>query len=93
MTNAPIANYNKLSPVGECIRLYVLKYLHNHGSATINQIEEVASECVKRFRVRYTFNMKILEDIVEVDNGVVKLSDLGRMLLKAIDEIEQYVNK
>lgn len=87
--------YIKYSPVGEYIRLIVMERLAK-GPATVEEIDRLASEVVKRLGVKYDWRVwpRLLEREVAIKGGVVELTREGRWIFEQTrEEVEEYLRK
>jgi len=87
--------YIKYSPVGEYLRLLILKRL-THGPAKVEEIDKLAEEAVRRLHVRYDWRVwpKLLEGEVEIRDGTAAITPRGRWILEQTgDEVAKYVEK
>jgi hypothetical protein len=85
----------RYTPVGEYIRLLVLKRLAG-GPASVGEIDRMVEEAVKRLHVKYDWRVwpKLLEGEVEVRGGVAVITPRGRRILElAGEEIARYVRR
>jgi hypothetical protein len=85
----------KFTPVGEYLRLLVLRRLRE-GPASVEEIDELARRAVERLGIRYDWRAwpRLLEGEVEVREGVVAITPRGKWILEvAGGEIARYVKK
>jgi vacuolar-type H+-ATPase subunit E/Vma4 len=87
--------YVKFTPVGEYLRLVILRRL-SRGPAAVEEIETLAKRTVEALGVRYDWRVwpKLLEGEVEVRGGVVVITQRGKWILEnTADEVSKYVKK
>ncbi len=87
--------YVRYTPVGEYLRLVILRRL-NEGPAATEEIDELARRAVERLDVRYDWRVwpKLLEGEVEIRGGVVTITPRGRWILEQTgEEVARYVKK
>ncbi len=85
----------RYTPVGEYIRLLVLKRLAR-GPASVGEIDRIVREAVEALGVRYDWRVwpKLLEGEVEIRDGVVTITPRGRWILEQTgEEVAKYVKK
>jgi hypothetical protein len=85
----------RYTPVGEYVRLLVLKRL-TRGPAEVEEIDRMVEEAVKALGVRYDWRAwpKLLEGEVEIRGGVVAITPRGRWILEQTEEeVAKYVKK
>ncbi len=85
----------RYTPVGEYVRLLVLKRLAR-WLAGIGEIDRMVEEAVKKIGIRYDWRdwPRLLEGEVEVKDGVVTITPRGRWILKLTgEEVAKYVKK
>jgi len=85
----------RYTPVGEYIRLLVLKRLRR-GPAEVEEIDRMVREAVEALGVRYDWRVwpRLLEGEVEVRGGVVAITQRGRWILEQTEEeVAKYVRK
>jgi hypothetical protein len=85
----------RFTPVGEYVRLLVLKRL-SRGPAATEEIDELARRAVERLGVRYDWRVwpRLLEGEVEVRGGVAVITPRGKWILEvAGEEIARYVKR
>jgi len=85
----------KFTPVGEYIRLVVLRRL-SRGPASVEEIDELARRAVERLGIKYDWRVwpKLLEGEVEMRGGVAAITPRGRRILElAGEEIAEYVKR
>jgi len=83
----------RYTPVGEYLRLLILRRLAR-GPAEVEEINRLAEEAVRRLRVRYDWRVwpQLLAREVEVKDGVVELTNVGRWILEQTgEEVAEYV--
>jgi hypothetical protein len=93
--NARYLQQIRYTPVGEYIRLLVLKRL-TRGPAEVEEIDRMVREAVEALGVRYDWRAwpKLLEGEVEVRGGVVAITPRGRWILEQTEEeVAKYVKK
>ncbi len=92
---AEYSMYVKFTPVGEYIRILVLKRLVK-GATKIEEIDRIVKEAVETLGVRYDRRIwpRLLSREVEIKDGVVKITNFGMWILEQTgDEVENYVRK
>jgi hypothetical protein len=85
----------KYTPVGEYIRILVLKRLVK-GATKIEEIDWIVKEAVETLGVRYDWRIwpRLLSREVEIKDGVVKITSFGMWILEQTgDEVVNYVRK
>ena len=85
----------RYTPVGEYVRLLVLKRLAR-GPAEVGEIDRMVREAVEALGVRYDWRAwpRLLEGEVVVKDGVVTITPRGRWILEQTsDEVAKYVEK
>jgi len=85
----------KFTPVGEYIRLVVLRRL-SRGPASVEEIDELARRAVEALGIKYNWRVwpRLLEGEVEVKEGVATITPRGRRILElAGEEIAEYVKR
>ncbi len=85
----------RCTPVGEYVRLLVLKRLAR-GPASVGEIDRVVREAVEALGVRYDWRVwpRLVEGEVEVKDGVVTITPRGRWILELTgEEVAKYVKK
>jgi hypothetical protein len=93
---AEYSMYVKFTPVGEYIRILVLKRLANQGPAGVGEIDRMVKEAVETLGVRYDWRIwpRLLSREVEIKDEVVKITSFGMWILEQTgDEVENYVRK
>jgi hypothetical protein len=87
--------YVRYTPVGEYIRLLVLKRLAR-GPAGVGEIDRMVEEAVETLGIKYDWRVwpKLLEGEVEVKDGVVTITPRGRWILEQTgEEVAKYIEK
>jgi hypothetical protein len=85
----------RYTPVGEYVRLLVLKRLAR-GPAEVGEIDRMVREAVEALGVRYDWRAwpKLLEGEVVVKDGVVTITPRGRWILELTsEEVAKYAKK
>jgi hypothetical protein len=85
----------KFTPVGEYLRLLILKKL-TRGPAEVEEIDRMVREAVEALGVRYDWRVwpRLLEGEVEVRGGTAVITPRGRWILEMTDEeVARYVKK
>jgi hypothetical protein len=85
----------RYTPVGEYVRLLVLKRL-SRGPAKVEEIDRMVMEAVEALGVRYDWRVwpRLVEGEVEVRGGVVAITQRGRWILEQTEEeVAKYVKK
>jgi hypothetical protein len=85
----------RYTPVGEYVRLLVLKRLRS-GPAEVEEIDRMVEEAVKRLHVRYDRRVwpRLVEGEVEVKDGIAVITPRGRWILELTGkEVAEYVRK
>jgi hypothetical protein len=87
--------YVRYTPVGEYIRLLVLKRLAR-GPARVGEIDRMVEEAVEALGIRYDWRVwpKLLEGEVEVKDGTAAITPRGRWILEQTgEEVAKYLEK
>ena len=87
--------YVRYTPVGEYIRLLVLKRLAR-GPARVGEIDRMVEEAVEALGIKYDWRVwpKLLEGEVEIRDGVVAITPRGRWILEQTgEEVAKYIEK
>jgi hypothetical protein len=85
----------RYTPVGEYVRLLVLKRLAR-GPAGVGEIDQMVREAVEALGVRYDWRVwpRLLEGEVEFREGVAVITPRGRWILELTgEEVAKYVKK
>ena len=85
----------KFTPVGEYLRLVVLRRL-SRGPAPVEEVEELARKAVETLGVRYDWRVwpRLLEGEVAVKDGVATITPRGRQILElTAEEVAEYVKR
>ncbi len=85
----------RYTPVGEYVRLLVLKRLAR-GPAEVEEIDRMVEEAVETLGVRYDWRVwpRLVEGEVEFREGVVAITPRGRWILELTgEEVAEYVRK
>jgi hypothetical protein len=85
----------KFTPVGEYVRLVILRRLAR-GPAAVEEIDELARRAVERLGVRYDWRAwpRLVEGEVEVREGVAAITPRGRRILEMTgEEVAEYVRR
>jgi len=85
----------RYTPVGEYVRLLVLKRL-SRGPAKVEEVDRMVREAVEALGVRYDWRVwpKLLEGEVEIRGGMVAITPRGRRILELTgEEVAKYVKK
>ena len=85
----------KFTPVGEYLRLVVLRRL-SRGPAPVEEVEELARRAVERLGVKYDWRVwsRLVEGEVEIRGNMVTITPCGRWFLEQVaDEIAEYVKR
>jgi len=93
--NARYLQQIRYTPVGEYIRLLVLKRLAR-GPAEVEEVDRMVEEAVEALGVRYDWRVwpRLLEGEVEVIGGMVAITPRGRWILEQTEEeVAKYVRK
>jgi hypothetical protein len=93
--NAQYLQQIRYTPVGEYLRLLILKRL-SRGPAKVEEVDELARRAVEALGVRYDWRVwpKLLEGEVEVRGSVVAITPRGRWILELTGkEVAAYVRK
>lgn len=88
-------NYVRYSPVGEYIRLIVMKRLWE-GPARVEEIDAMVREAVSRLGIKYNWRIwpELLRREVAFRDGFVELTREGRWIYEQTrEEVEEYVRK
>jgi len=92
---AEYSRYVKYTPVGEYIRLLVLKRLAR-SPAEVEEIDRMVEKAVETLGIKYDWRVwpKLLEGEVEIRGGVVTITPRGRWILEQTEEeAAKYVEK
>jgi hypothetical protein len=87
--------YVRYTPVGEYIRLLVLKRLAR-GPARVGEIDRMVEEAVEALGIRYDWRVwpKLLEGEVEIRDGTAVITPRGRWILEQTgEEVAKYLEK
>ncbi len=87
--------YVKFTPVGEYLRLVILRRL-SRGPAATEEIDALARRAVERLGVRYDWRVwpRLVEGEVEFREGVVSITQRGKWILELTgEEVARYVKK
>jgi hypothetical protein len=90
-----ITQYVRYTPIGEYIRLIVLRRLA-HGPAKVEEIDQMVEEAVRRLHVRYDWRVwpRLVKDEVEIRGDVAIITQRGKWILEQTgDEVAKYVEK
>ncbi len=90
-----IAQYAKYSPVGEYLRLVIMRRLAA-GPAAVEEINDLAREAVERIGVKYDWKVwpELLKREVAIRGGVAELTPTGRWIYEQTrEEVAEYVRK
>jgi len=93
--NARYLQQIRYTPVGEYVRLLVLKRLAR-GPAKVEEVDELARRAVETLGVRYDWRVwpRLVEGEVEIRGGVVTITPRGRWILELTGkEVAKYVRK
>jgi hypothetical protein len=86
----------KFSPVGEYLRLTILRRL-SRGPAATEEIDELARRTVEQLGIRYDWRIwpsLLLEGEAEIKGGKAVITSRGRRNLELTEEeVRQYVKK
>jgi hypothetical protein len=85
----------RYTPVGEYIRLLVLKRLAR-GPAEVGEIDRMIREAMEALGIKYDWRVwpRLLEGEVEIRGGVVTITPRGRWILEQTEEeVAKYVKK
>ena len=89
------SKYIRYTPVGEYLRLLILRKL-TRGPAKVEEIDRMVEEAVRRLHVRYDWRVwpKLLEGEVEIRDGTAVITPRGRWILEQTsEEVAKYVEK
>jgi len=89
------SQYVRYTPVGECIRLLVLKRLAR-GPASVGEIDRMVEEAVEALGIRYDWRVwpRLVEEEVKIRDGVAVITQRGRWILEQTgEEVAEYVKK
>ncbi len=77
------------SPIGELIRLVVLKHLAVKGEAAVDEINNIAKKVVEAVGIKYDWTVwpRLFTREIVISNGIVRMTEFGRMVLKETEEI------
>lgn len=87
--------YRRYSPVGEYLRLVIMKRLYQ-GPAAVEEVNELAKRAVEALGVRYDWRAwpKLLEREVAVKGGVAELTSEGRFVYEETREaVEEWLRR
>ena len=85
----------KFTPVGEYLRLVVLRRL-SRGPAPVEEVEELARKAVEALGVRYDWRVwpRLLEGEVEIRDDTAVITPRGRWILEQTEEeVARYVKR
>jgi vacuolar-type H+-ATPase subunit E/Vma4 len=86
---------NRYTPVGEYLRLLILRRLAR-GPAKVEEIDRIVREAVERLGIRYDWRVwpRLLEGEVEFRGGVAVITPRGRWIFEnTADEVAEYVRR
>jgi hypothetical protein len=92
---AVYSQYVRYTPVGEYIRLLVLKRLAR-GPAGVGEIDRMVEEAVEALGIRYDWRVwpRLVEEEVKIRDGVAVITQRGRWILEQTgEEVAEYVKK
>lgn len=87
--------YQRYSPVGEYLRLVIMKRL-SQGPAPVEEINELAKKAVEKAGVKYDWRVwpQLLKREVAVRDGVAELTREGRWIYEQTrEEVAAYIGK
>ncbi len=90
-----IPQYVRYTPVGEYVRLLVLKRLAR-GPAGIEEIDRMVREAVEKIGIRYDWRVwpRLLDGEVEIRDGTAIITQRGKWILELTsEEVAEYVKK
>jgi hypothetical protein len=85
----------RYTPVGEYVRLLVLKRLAR-GPAPVEEVDRMVREAVETLEIKYDWRVwpKLVEGEAEIREGVVAITQRGRRILELTgEEVAEYVRK
>ncbi len=85
----------RYTPVGEFIRLVILKRLAR-GPAKVGEVDQMVREAVERLDMKYDWRVwpRLVEGEVEVRGDVVTITPRGRWILEMTgEEVAEYVRR
>ena len=85
----------KFTPVGEYLRLVVLRRL-SRGPAPVEEVDELVKKAVEKLGIRYDWRVwpRLVEGEVEVKDGVATITPRGKWFLELVgEEIVVYVKQ
>jgi len=85
----------RYTPVGEYVRLLVLKRL-SRGPAEVEEVDRMVREAVEALGVRYDWRVwpRLVEGEVEIRDGIAVITPRGRWILELTgEEVAKYVRK
>ncbi len=87
--------YVKFTPVGEYLRLAILRRLAR-GPAKVEEVEELAKRAVEKIGIRYDWRVwpRLVEGEVEIRGGMAVITPRGRWILEMTgEEVARYVRR
>jgi hypothetical protein len=90
-----IPQYVRYTPVGEYLRLLIMKRLAR-GPAPVEEVDELAKNAVEKIGIRYNWRVwpQLLSREVEIRDGTAAITPRGRWLLEQTrEEVAKYVQK
>jgi len=93
--NARYLQQIRYTPVGEYVRLLVLKRL-TRGPAKVEEVDRMVREAVEALGVRYDWRvwLRLVEGEVEIRGGIAVITPRGRRILELTgEEVAAYVRK
>jgi hypothetical protein len=89
------SQYVRFTPVGEYLRLIILRRLAR-GPVSVEEVNELAKKAVEKLGIRYDWRVwpKLLEGEVEIRDGTAAITQRGRWILEQTsEEVAKYVEK
>ncbi len=90
-----VSQYVRYTPVGEYVRLLVLKRLAR-GPAEVEEIDRMVREAVEKLGIRYDWRVwpRLVEGEAEIRDGTAAITPRGRWILEQTgEEVAKYVKK
>jgi hypothetical protein len=85
----------KFTPVGEYLRLVVLRRL-SRWPAPVEEVDELVKKAVEKLGIRYDWRVwpRLVEGEVEVKDGVATITPRGKWILEqTAEEVAEYVKR
>jgi hypothetical protein len=90
-----ITQYVKFTPVGEYIRILILRRLAT-GPTPVEEVDGLAKKAVETLGIRYDWRVwpRLVEREVEIRGNTATITTYGRWILEQTsEEVEKYIQK